>query len=276
MEKIKDTIYVETEYLGCNPSFIVTSNGIVMIDAPGLKLLEALEWKKEIEKYGDITYIINTDHHLDHATGNYFFSGDIIIHEGTMRKLFAKDRIENVKKFLKLTDLQSECFMEHYFIKKPKFNNRMNIYLGEEMFELIHIRGHTEDETIVYMPLKKVLFSGDNVCTNGIPNLRESFPFEWLEALESMEKMDIDVLIPGHGEIGNKESIKQFRIGLSSLLNRVKEKIDKGFSRDDVVRVVSYEDNIHRKYPPKTSEMFHQMMEMSIARLYDALTRKSG
>lgn len=47
MERIKDNIYVETEFLGCNPSFVVTSNGIVMIDVPGLRPLEALKWKKE-------------------------------------------------------------------------------------------------------------------------------------------------------------------------------------------------------------------------------------
>jgi len=49
VEQIKGNIYVETEYLGWNPSFVVTSQGIVMIDAPGLRPLEALEWKKKIE-----------------------------------------------------------------------------------------------------------------------------------------------------------------------------------------------------------------------------------
>ena len=102
MEKIKDNIYVETEYLGCNPSFVVTSNGVVMIDAPGQKPFEALEWKKEIAKHGDIVYIINTDHHIDHSVGNYFFSGDIIVHEGTMKKLLAEDRMEGLKTFIKM------------------------------------------------------------------------------------------------------------------------------------------------------------------------------
>jgi len=276
MEKIKDNIYVETEYLGCNPSFVVTSNGIVLIDVPGLKLFEVLEWKKKIEKYGEIAYIINTDHHSDHSAGNCFFNGDLIVHEGTMKKSFDKDRIEGVKKFLKLIDPQSEFLMENYFVKKPKFtyDNKMNIYLGGEIFELIHISGHTQDETIVYMPLKKVLFSGDNVCTSGIPNLSESSPLEWLEAIKSMEEMDVEILVPGHGKIGNKDSIKQFHMELLSLLNRVKEKIDNGFSKEDIVREVKYEDTVHLKYPPGTSERFYQMMKMGIAKLYDALIKK--
>ena len=280
MEKIKDNIYVETEYLGCNPSFVVTSNGVVMIDVPGQKPFEALEWKKEIAKHGDVVYIINTDHHIDHCVGNYFFSGDIIVHEGTMKKLFAEDRIEALKAFIKMIGPPSQFLVEimergYYFVKKPKFTykDKMTIYLGEEMFELIPIQGHTEYETLVYMPRKKVLFTGDNVCTCGIPNMSESCPLEWLEALKAMEKMDVEILVPGHGEIGNKNSIKKFHSELTSLFNRIKEKMDKGFSGEEIVKEVSYEDTVHVAYPPAFSERFSSHIKNSVRRIYDALAQ---
>ncbi len=281
MEKIKDNIYVETEYLGCNPSFVVTSNGIVMIDTPGQKPVEALEWKERIAKHGDVTYIINTNHHLDHSVGNYFFSGDIIVHEGTMKRFLAEDRIEACKNFVKLIGPPSRFLAEimeegYYFVRRPKFTytDKMNIYLGGEVFELIHIRAHTGNETIIYMPQKKVLFAGDNVCTSGIPNLSESYPLEWLEALKYMEEMDIEVLIPGHGNIGNKDSIKQFRMDLNSLLNRVRKKIDEGFMRDDIIKEVSFKDTVHGAYPAGFSERFNNHIKDGIGRLYDALIKK--
>jgi cyclase len=281
MEKIKNNIYVETEYLGCNPSFAVTSDGIVMIDAPGQKPFEALEWKKEIAKHGDIVYIINTDHHIDHCVGNYFFSGDIIVHEETMKKLLAEDRMEGLKAFVKMIGPPSQFLMEimekgYYFIKKPKFTYRdkMNIYLGDEVFELIPMQGHTEYETIVYMPRKKVLFAGDNVCTSGIPNMSESRPMEWLEALKAMEKMDIEVLVPGHGKIGDMDSIKRFRLELTALVDRIKEKKDQGLRREDVVREVSYKDTVHAEYPPTFSERFSNHVKNSVGRIYDALAEE--
>jgi cyclase len=283
MEKVKDNIYVETEYLGCNPSFVVTSNGIVMIDVPGQKPFEALEWKKEMAKHGEGVYIINTDHHIDHCVGNYFFSGDIILHEGTMKKLEARDRIENCRDFEKMIGPPAAFLVEimergYYFIKKPKltYRDRMTLYLGEESFELIPIRGHTEYETVVYMPRKKVLFTGDNVCTCGIPNMSESFPFEWLEALEAMEGMDIEVLVPGHGKIGDKNSIKQFHAELSGLVGRIKERMDKGLGREDVVKEVSYKDNVHVAYPPAFSERFSNHVKNSVRRIYDALAQRAG
>lgn len=271
MEKIKSNIYVETEFLGCNPSFVVTSNGIVMIDTPQ-KPEEAFRWRKEIQRFGDVAYIINTDHHADHVIGNYYFNADIIMHEGTAKKL----DVERYKNLIKLVDPKAESIIDHYFLRKPKFTfaSRMNLYMGEDIFELIHIKSHTEDESIIYMPDKKVLFTGDTVCTNGIPNLSESYVLEWLESLQFIEGLDFDVLVPGHGKIGNRNSVSQFRKELTMLISRAQEKIGQGLSRDEIIKELKYEDTVHSKYPPAVSAYIGQNMNRSIGRLYDLLKKK--
>ena len=35
MQKISNNAYAETGFQGCNPGFVVTSEGVVMIDSPG-------------------------------------------------------------------------------------------------------------------------------------------------------------------------------------------------------------------------------------------------
>jgi cyclase len=281
MQCIKDNIYVETGYLGCNPSFVSTSQGVVMIDTPGQLPFEALEWKKEIAKHGDVAYLINTDHHIDHCIGNYFFDGDLVVHEGAMKKLLAGDRMEALKSFEKMIGPPSQFLVEIidrglYFVKKPTFTyrDRVSLSLGDETFDLIPIRAHTECETIVYMPRKKILFTGDNVCTCGLPNMSESCPFEWLEALDLMESMDVEVLVPGHGDLGGKDSIGQFRGELKSLMDRIKEKMDQGVGSEDVVREVRYEDRVHLAYPPAFAERFANHIKNSVRRIYGALAEK--
>jgi glyoxylase-like metal-dependent hydrolase (beta-lactamase superfamily II) len=118
------------------------------------------------------------------------------------------------------------------------------------------------------------LFAGDNVCTSGIPNMSESRPMEWLEALKVMEKMDIEVLVPGHGKIGDMDSIKRFRIELTALVDRIREKKDEGLRREDVVREVSYKDTVHAEYPPTFSERFSNHVKNSVGRIYDALAEE--
>ncbi len=275
MEEIRESIYTETEFLGCNPSFVITSEGIVMIDAPQ-RPEEAFRWRKEIAKFGKITYLINTDHHRDHAIGDYYFGAETIMHEGTMKKLSAPDYVERCRDWIKLLDPQAGSVIDSYFVRKPRFTytSKMSIYLGRDVFELIHVRSHTEDETLVYMPRKKVLFTGDTVCTNAIPSLYESYPLDWLEALKLIETLDFEVLVPGHGKVGNRDSLRQFQNELSGLIARAQEKIDQGLSREEMIEEIKYEDIVHRKYPPSVSGHFEQNMKLNIGRLYDSLIKR--
>ncbi len=275
MEEIKEGIYTETEFLGCNPSFVVTAEGIVMIDAPQ-RPDQAFRWRKEIETFGRVAYLINTDHHRDHAIGDYYFDAETIMHEETLKKLTAPEYVGFCKTWVELLDPQSRPMIDHYFVRKPKvtYTDRMTLYMGKDIFEMIHVRSHTADETLVYMPEKKVLFTGDTVCTNGIPSLYESYPLEWLDALQLIEGLDFEVLVPGHGKVGNKDSMRRFRKELKLLIDEAREMINRGLDRTKIIQDLRYEDVVHRKYPPSVTEHFQQNMGKNIGRLYDELTKK--
>mgnify|MGYP003719641027 CR=1 FL=1 len=81
MKQITSNVWVETETRGCNFGFVTTTDGIVMIDSPH-KPTTAIWLKSEIEKRGLLRYIINTEPHGDHWTGNAFFDAPVIAHEG--------------------------------------------------------------------------------------------------------------------------------------------------------------------------------------------------
>ena len=74
MRKVSAHIYVETSLRGCNPGFVVTKEGIVMIDSPQVPS-DALRWRDELTGRGEIIYLINTEPHRDHIIGNFFFPG---------------------------------------------------------------------------------------------------------------------------------------------------------------------------------------------------------
>jgi len=60
MQKITDNVYAETGFRGCNPGFVITTEGVVMIDTPQLPT-DAIRWRDEIAKHGSVRYLINTD-----------------------------------------------------------------------------------------------------------------------------------------------------------------------------------------------------------------------
>jgi cyclase len=277
VERIKENIFVETEFLGCNPGFVVTKEGVVMIDTPQ-RPDEASRWREEIQRHGEIAYLINTDHHHDHAIGNFYFPGEVISHEGTMKRLLADSWADICRQWVSRIDPHFGPLVENYSIRRPKFtySERMNLYLGDDLLELIHVESHTQDETLVYMPREKVLFAGDTVCTKQIPSLHESYPLSWLKALEWVETLDFDVLVPGHGEIGDKEAFREFRREFSGMVERAREKIEKGCSREELIREMKYKDTVHSQYPPSFAEHFTGNMGKNIGRLYDELMKDRG
>jgi len=274
MQQVRDSVFVETEYLGCNPGFVVTAEGVVMIDTPQ-RPDQAAHWRKEIERFGKIAYIINTDHHRDHALGDYYFNGDIIMHEGTMQKLAAPGQLEGCKDWIRLLDPAAAEVIAGYFVRKPRFtySGKMTLYVGDDVFELIHVRSHTADETLVYMPEKKVLFTGDTVCVDMIPSMRESYPLGWLDALRLIEELDFEVLVPGHGIVGDRKAMIRFRKDFEGLIDKAREMIGRGCGRDEMIRDLSYEDLVHSEYPASMRAHFAQNMGKNIERLYDTLIK---
>lgn len=70
--------------------------------------------------------------------------------------------------------------------------------------------GHTVDNITVWIPEKKILFGGcliKSIQSRGLGNLTDSKVSEWDTSVEELIKKykDIQIVIPGHGEIGDKE-----------------------------------------------------------------------
>ncbi len=275
METIGGNIFVETEYLGCNPSFVVTGEGVVMVDAPGMNLSQTMEWREKIAARGQVSFLINTDHHSDHLFGDFFFGGQVIMNEGTWKRTLDPQLLKDQLDFIHCLNPSAAELLTGYHFPIPRFtfSDKMTLHLGKEIFELTHIHGHTPDETLVYMPERKILFAGDNVCTMGIPNLAESWPREWLRALADLETWDIDVLVPGHGPVGDKESVKTFHRDFRVLNERVQEMIARGLTRGEVGERPGYEDRVHQRYPSHVAERFRHKRRLSMERLYDVWSK---
>ncbi len=82
MNQVTENVFVETGYRGCNPGFVKTSEGVVMIDTPQIPR-DALAYREIVQKQGKVIYLINTEPHGDHYTGNFFFDAVCVAHQGT-------------------------------------------------------------------------------------------------------------------------------------------------------------------------------------------------
>ncbi len=90
MKEIAPGVWAETGYRGCNNSCIVTDEGLVLIDPP-MCPSHAVAWKEAVsalgeEGGGEVKFLINTEHHGDHAGGNWFFRDALKVSHALTRR----------------------------------------------------------------------------------------------------------------------------------------------------------------------------------------------
>ena len=72
MRRISRNVYAEIYFWGCNPGFVETSDGVVMVDSPQ-QPIDAVRWREMLQEKGPIRHLINTEPHADHILGNAYF-----------------------------------------------------------------------------------------------------------------------------------------------------------------------------------------------------------
>jgi cyclase len=272
MKRISDHTYAETDQPGCNPGFVVTGEGIVMIDSPQQPSYVA-EWRDAMRGKGEVRYIINTEYHYDHIVGNFFFPGTTVIAHEKTRDAFASVSLEAVIDKIKVSDPEGLPLMKGFYIRKPSvtFSDELILYMGDHTIRLIHMVGHTAGQVAVYIPEERVVFTGDNIFYKVQTYLQEAYPDQWLQSLKRLEALDVDVIVPGHGEICDKHYIGEQVSFIEEWISTVKDAVKQGLSKEEARERISFID----RYPMDIGISMKRAIEvqkMNVDRLYDLLS----
>ena len=133
-----------------------------------------------------VTFVINSHYHSDHIGGNSIFHKNAII----LTTEYTKSKMD-------LTITEKGDFAPIIAV-----NNNTSIYGMAKRAEIIIInRCHTEADIILYLPDDKVMFMGDLLFTHRHPNLEKSHPENWKNYLLSLQKLDVETFVSGHGSV---------------------------------------------------------------------------
>lgn len=275
MKKISANIYAEDSFRGGrgNKIFITTSEGIVVIDSP-MVTTDAVNWSKEISKFGQVRYLIISDQHVDHFQGNHFFGGTVIAHEA-IREVMKARPVEEAIAFARRLDPDGMRFMEGYRVKLPEitFTQGLSLYLGGLTFELMSLPGHAPGVTGVYIPQERVVWASDCIFCRTKTFLQGSEPERWLHSLKRLEELDADIIITGHGDtVCSKEYLKEQADIIGRWVDGVKAAIKKGLTREEALSNVSCPDPYALTASAPMSEA--DMNKAIIAHLYTVLAAR--
>jgi cyclase len=263
-----------------NGAFIVNEQDVIVVDTqlrPSWAREVISEIKKITDK--PVRYVINTHWHRDHVQGNQeylaAFPGVIIIQHVLSRE----DQIENqptemvtrapkeiarLKKVLDdnkdekgnalsadtrvalhhMLDLQIAYAAEIPTIQLVPgtltFSHTMTIHEPDREIDLDYFGyAHTRGDVVVYLPTEKIIIAGD-LLESGIPLMRTAYPVKLLGALESVQKLNWDYAIPGHGTIQHgRETIHELINYERDLITGVKDAVARGMSEGEAVKSVN-------------------------------------
>lgn len=275
-ERITSHVIVETEHYGSNQSAIVGSDAVAFVDAPHLPA-DALGWGHYVAQFGQVKYLINSDHHPDHTIGNRFLPGEIVAHAETRRRLETEaPSSQYVEDLLARLSPGDGALLENYSVRLPTIlvEDTLQIYLGDVHLELRAQRGHTRNNVLTYLPEDGVLFTGDIVCEAGLPSFQDSRLVDWFDALEVVEAYDFEHVVPGHGQVTNRAGVMRYRNWGREVIGEVSQRLARGEEREQILAEVRFADNIHVSTPTNAGypgELIETFQRRSIERILSDL-----
>lgn len=286
MEHVTDKVITETQVRGSNPSIIRTSAGVVLIDTPQLPT-KAVEWRHLAEREGPIRYLINTEHHVDHIFGNYYFkgAGTVVHHQGVADNFMVVtpdlDPFAYAAEGVEMDDLKgASIFPERgEYYEDPNAGDLIvqgdhTFEVGQHTFHLLHTPGHTPGQMAVYVPQERVVFTGDTVFSECQTWLMSSDIDQWFTALNRIADLDVDVVVPGHGPVTTLAYLDTQRRVLREWQEAVVDAVARGWTREETMERVSFAD----RYPVDVGQghMMRYIQQLNARSLFDKTVAESS
>jgi cyclase len=132
--------------------------------------------------------------------------------------LLARLRVPRAAALLGAADFVAENFGAFEFggisITPPTttFEGKLDVDVGDTRVELIEVGpAHTKGDVIVVLPKQRVAFTGDILFIGSHPVVWEGPAENWIRACDRVLALDVDVIVPGHGPLTDKQGVQRIK-----------------------------------------------------------------
>ncbi|MFE0464625.1 MBL fold metallo-hydrolase [Kitasatospora sp. NPDC058965] len=207
LQEVADGVYgwVQPDGGWClNNSGVIVSRGEAALVDTAATRARALALRAAVRTLTPhpVRTVVNTHFHGDHTFGNFVFTPEAVVvaHERTRSEMAAAG--------LHLTTLWPGVVWGEPELALPTLTYRdaLTLHVGDVTAELVHIGpAHTTDDTVVWLPEQRVLFTGDLVMSGVTPFCPMGSVSGSLAAIERLRAFGAATVVTGHGPIGGPE-----------------------------------------------------------------------
>ncbi len=236
---------------------LVVDSGIGVAEAAPLRAAAAAHAAQERHRDGDgALYLFNTHLHSDHVYGNQVFADcPIIAHRGVRDSLVAHGE-GALARWRQNPD--TAALVSDVVITPPTltFQDRMTVFIGDIEVQLLYLaRAHSPSDSVAWLPQSRTLFTGDLLFNAQVPVWNHGAAgvpsggsvVNWIEALEKLEALGVEHVIPGHGPIQGADALTDLRLWFISLHTQVGESLAGRWDRETTITRVAQQ--LHKLAP---------------------------
>lgn len=221
-----------------NAGFVIGSDGVLVVDAFATPEA-AQELLTEIRRRttAPVRWVVNTHYHLDHVGGDSVFAkeGAVILAHENVR---AWVRTENLKWRAEIKP-EEKAMLAALPLPDVVYRDGLTLWLGGRKVEVLTRPGHTGGDSLVFFPDGDVVFAGDLVWKETVPNLVDANTRDWIKTLDGfLADHPSSRVVPGHGEVGAALDVRYFRDYLLGLRSTVERGVAQGKSGPALVEYV--------------------------------------
>jgi cyclase len=211
-----------------NTGLIVSAQGATSIDTCSTEA-RTRAYRQAIAGVTDrpVRLLVNTHHHGDHTFGNYLFdTATIVAHDQTRAEMLAFGLPHGLP------------FWDHVdwggLRLDPPFltySDAVTLHAGELLCQVRHVGtpAHTTNDSIVWLPERSVLFSGDLIFNGGTPFLLTGSVEGTIDVLRRViGPLAAETIVPGHGPVCGPEAIPRTLAYLEFVLDVARRGIEAG------------------------------------------------
>ncbi|WP_262402205.1 MBL fold metallo-hydrolase [Actinomadura sp. CNU-125] len=187
LQEVSDGIFAYVQPDGTwwinNTGFVVGSRGVTSVDACST----VRRTRAYLEAIASVTprpvrTLVNTHHHGDHTFGNHLFAGATVVgHERARDGVLAWGKPFDEPFWTKVD--WGDVELEPPFLT---FTDGVTLWADELRCEVRHVgtAAHTTNDSIVWIPERRVLFCGDLLFNGGTPFVLQGSVAGLIEVLE--------------------------------------------------------------------------------------------
>jgi cyclase len=128
------------------------------------------------------------------------------------------------------------------------FSGEMVLEVGGREVRLIETGpAHTQGDMMVYVPDAKTLFGGDMLFAACTPVIWVGPVEHYIAALDKILALDVEVVVPGHGQVSDKSAVAQGKAYLEYIRDETGKRFEAGMSARDAAFDIATGDDFSRQ-----------------------------